>query len=64
MIDCRAAEEEAFWAWAIIEILGLTGIRLEELLDLSHLSIRHYAWPTGNSWCYYRSHRLKQTANA
>lgn len=41
-INCQAYEADAFWAWAIIEVLRLTGIRLEELLELTHLSIRHY----------------------
>lgn len=35
-----------FWRWAIIEVLRLTG-RLEELLELSHLSIRHYRMADG-----------------
>lgn len=41
-INCHAHEADAFWSWAIIEVLRLTGIRLEELLELTHLSIRHY----------------------
>jgi integrase len=43
--NCRADEDEAFWAWAVIEVLRLTGIRLEELQELTHLSIRHYRMP-------------------
>lgn len=35
-------EDDGFWSWAIIEILRLTGIRLEELLELTHLSLRQY----------------------
>jgi integrase len=46
-INCRALENDAFWRWAIIEVLRLTGIRLEELLELSHLSIRHYRMADG-----------------
>ncbi len=38
-------EEHAFWAWAVIEILRLTGIRVEELLDLSHHSLVQYRLP-------------------
>jgi integrase len=40
-------EEVAFWAWAVVEVLRLTGIRLEEMLELTHLSIRRYVAPTG-----------------
>jgi integrase len=46
-INCQAYEADAFWTWAIIEVLRLTGIRLEELLELTHLSIRHYRLPSG-----------------
>jgi hypothetical protein len=39
-------EEEAFWAFATIEVLRLTGIRGEELLELSHHSITEYRLPS------------------
>ena len=39
-------EEHAFWAWAIIETLRLTGIRVEELTELSHHSLVQYRLPT------------------
>ena len=39
-------EDHAFWAWAIIEILRMTGIRVEELLELSHHSLIRYRLPT------------------
>lgn len=39
-------EDEAFWAFATIEVLRLTGIRCEELLELSHHSITEYRLPT------------------
>ncbi|MFE9122310.1 hypothetical protein [Streptomyces sp. NPDC007172] len=32
-------EEEAFWAFVAVEVLRLTGIRKEELLELTHHSI-------------------------
>lgn len=32
-------EEEAFWAWAVIETLRHTGLRIEELLELTHLAL-------------------------
>jgi hypothetical protein len=40
VIDVEAAEARAFWTWAVIEVLRLTCIRHEELLELSHLSVR------------------------
>jgi integrase len=39
-------EEEAFWAFATIEVLRLTGIRCEELLELTHPGITEYRLPT------------------
>ncbi|WP_328978441.1 hypothetical protein [Streptomyces canus] len=39
----------AFWAWASIEILRRTGARIEELLELTHLSLRQYQAPTGET---------------
>ncbi|WP_309112532.1 site-specific integrase [Saccharothrix sp.] len=39
-------DEEAFWAFATIEVLRLTGIRCEELLELSHHSITEYQLPS------------------
>jgi hypothetical protein len=41
------AAKRAFWAWALVEVLRLTGIRSEELLELSQLSIRQYQRPNG-----------------
>jgi integrase len=32
-------EDEAFWAWAIVETLRLTGVRVEELLEITHLAL-------------------------
>ncbi len=40
-------EDEAFWAFAAIETLRLTGVRGEELLELTHHSITEYRLPTG-----------------
>jgi len=31
-------EECAFWAWAIVEVLRHTGVRIEEMLELTHRS--------------------------
>lgn len=41
-IDVTALEEEGFWGWALVETLRHTGIRIEELLELTQLSLRHY----------------------
>lgn len=46
-INISAEEDRAFWTWAAVEVLRLTGIRHEELLELSHLSIRQYRRPNG-----------------
>lgn len=43
--DLAIEEEHAFWAWAIIEILRHTGIRVEELLELSHHNLVQYRLP-------------------
>ncbi|MGY5281627.1 tyrosine-type recombinase/integrase [Nocardia gipuzkoensis] len=40
-------EEAAFWDWAHVEILRHTGIRVEELVELAHTSIRRYQRPNG-----------------
>jgi hypothetical protein len=47
--DVEIAEDNAFWAATIIEVLRRTGIRIEELLELTHLSIRQYQAPTGET---------------
>ncbi|MCX4537925.1 site-specific integrase [Streptomyces sp. NBC_01669] len=39
-------EKRAFWAWATIEILRHTGIRIEELGEIGHHSIISYKLPT------------------
>ncbi len=38
-------EDRAFWAWASIGVLRLTGVRVEELLELSHHSLVQYRLP-------------------
>src|SRR5262249_59832135 len=38
-------EDRAFWTWAIIEVLRATGVRVEELLELSHHSLVQYRLP-------------------
>ncbi|MGB8941888.1 MAG: site-specific integrase [Streptomyces sp.] len=41
-----AEERRAFFAWATIEILRHTGVRIEELLELGHHSIISYRLPS------------------
>lgn len=43
--DVTRDEDEAFWAWAIIETLRHTGVRLEELLEITHLALVSYQLP-------------------
>lgn len=45
--DAERREENAFWTWAVVEVLRRTGVRIEELLELTHLSLRQYQAPTG-----------------
>lgn len=45
-LDVQAAEDAAFWTWAVIEVLRRSGVRIEELLELTHLSLRQYQAPT------------------
>lgn len=44
-INVTVAEDNAFWTWACIETLRHTGVRNEEILELSQLSIRQYVRP-------------------
>lgn len=44
--DLGTEEKRAFWAWATIEILRHTGIRIEELRELGHHSVISYTLPT------------------
>lgn len=46
-LNVTFAEDAAFWQWAAVETLRHTGLRCEELLELSQLSIRQYARPNG-----------------
>jgi hypothetical protein len=43
--NLTAEEDRAFWAWATVEILRATGIRAEELVQLSHHSLVQYRLP-------------------
>jgi Phage integrase family len=44
--DLTFEEEQAFWTWAIVEVLRSTGVRVEELLEISHHSLVQYRLPT------------------
>lgn len=48
-IHVTMAEDAAFWEWAAVEILRHSGIRIEELCELTHLSIRQYQRPNGEA---------------
>ena len=43
--DLALAEHRAFWAWAAVEFLRHTGVRIEEMLEVSHHSITQYSLP-------------------
>jgi integrase len=43
--DLIREESNAFWAWAALEVLRHTGIRIEELTELSHHSMVQYRIP-------------------
>jgi integrase len=38
-------EDRSFWAWAAVEVLRLTGVRVEELTELTHPSLVQYRLP-------------------
>ncbi|MGW1798207.1 tyrosine-type recombinase/integrase [Streptomyces sp. NPDC001984] len=40
-------EEAAFWDWASVETLRHSGVRIEEMCELTHLSIRQYQRANG-----------------
>ena len=44
-IDVAYREDDAFWTWAIIETLRHTGVRVEELLELTHLALVSHRLP-------------------
>jgi integrase len=43
--DLTREEDNAFWAWAAVEVLRMTGIRVEEATELSHHSLVQYRLP-------------------
>lgn len=44
--DLTFEEERAFWAWATVEVLRHTGIRVEEMLELTHHGFVAYTLPS------------------
>lgn len=44
--DLVREEENAFWVWAAVHVLKETGIRVEELTELSHHSLVEYKLPS------------------
>ncbi|UQX00899.1 site-specific integrase [Streptomyces sp. RerS4] len=44
-INQSIVEDDAFWAWAAIETLRHTGVRAEELTELTHLALVSYKLP-------------------
>jgi hypothetical protein len=44
--DLAAEEDRAFWTWATVEVLRQTGVRIEELLEITHHSLIRYRLPT------------------
>ena len=43
--DLSLEEHKAFWTWAAVQVLRHTGIRIEELTELSHHSFIQYKLP-------------------
>ena len=39
--------DKAFWTWAFVEVFRHTGVRIEEMLELTHRSFVSYTLPTG-----------------
>ena len=44
-LDMVIEEEDAFWGFAVVEVLRHTGIRIEELLELTQLDLHTYDHP-------------------
>jgi site-specific recombinase XerD len=43
--DLAKSEDDAFWTWAVIETLRHTGVRAEELTEITHLAVISYRLP-------------------
>ncbi|MGW3473381.1 hypothetical protein ACWDKQ_34125 [Saccharopolyspora sp. NPDC000995] len=44
--DLRREENYAFWVWAAVNVLRLNGVRIEELMEITHHSLIQYRLPT------------------
>jgi integrase len=44
--DLTLEEHRGFWSWAVAEVLRHTGVRVEELTELSHHSLVQYSVPS------------------
>lgn len=44
--DLTLEEHRGFWTWAAVEVLRTTGLRIEELTELSHHSFVQYTLPS------------------
>jgi integrase len=44
--DLTREEDTAFWAWAAVEVLRMTGVRVEEVTELTHHSLVQYRLPS------------------
>jgi hypothetical protein len=44
-LDLTTLEDHAFWAWAVIETLRHSGLRVEELVELTQLAVTSYTLP-------------------
>lgn len=44
--DINREESQSFWAFAAVEVLRATGVRIEELTELTHHSLIQYRLPT------------------
>ena len=47
-IDTDYQVVTTFMTWSMVEVLRHTGVRIEELLEITHLSIRQYRKPDGS----------------
>ncbi|GAA1379630.1 tyrosine-type recombinase/integrase [Catellatospora chokoriensis] len=45
LINATQEEDSMFWSWAIIETFRHTGVRVEELLEITHLALVSYRLP-------------------
>jgi integrase len=49
LVSVTRVESDGFWGWAVASTLKETGLRIEELLELTQMSLRHYTAPDTNT---------------